>query len=61
MSLWAGAAFAQNCPCGANPAAKVSRTLEPYAGAPEDLRPFSRFTKPYYEHYTKTPEYNGPA
>jgi ABC-type branched-subunit amino acid transport system substrate-binding protein len=28
---------------------------------PEDLRPFSRFTKPYYEHYTKEVEYNGAA
>ena len=39
----------------------LSRTLEPYANTPEDLRPFSKFTKPYYENYTKTPEYNGAA
>ncbi len=54
---------AQNaCSCGVNPPGPpVSRTLEPYGGAPEDLRPFSKYTKPYYEHYTKTPEYNGPA
>ena len=38
-----------------------TRTLAPYANAPDDLRPYSRFTKPYYEHYTKTVEYNGPA
>jgi ABC-type branched-subunit amino acid transport system substrate-binding protein len=50
------------CSCGANPPGPpVSRTLEPYAGAPDDLRPFSKYTKPYYEHYTKTPEYNGAA
>ena len=33
----------------------------PYAATPEDLRPFSKFSKPYYENYTKTPEYNGAA
>ena len=49
------------CTCGANPRARKSRTLEPYAQTPEDLRPYSKFTKPYYEHYTKTPEYNGAA
>ena len=52
----------QTCSCGANPSGKApARTLEPYGGVPEDLRPFSRYTKPYYENYTKTPEYNGPA
>jgi ABC-type branched-subunit amino acid transport system substrate-binding protein len=35
--------------------------MEPYAGEPEDMRPFSRFTQPYYEHYTKIVEYNGAA
>jgi ABC-type branched-subunit amino acid transport system substrate-binding protein len=33
----------------------------PYAGEPEDLRPFSKFTVPYYENYTKLVEYNGAA
>jgi branched-chain amino acid transport system substrate-binding protein len=48
--------------CGAtSPGPPPNRTLEPYANEPEDLRPFSKFTKPYYEHYTKTPEYNGAA
>jgi ABC-type branched-subunit amino acid transport system substrate-binding protein len=61
-ALWAAGAAAQSCPCGANPAGKpVVRTLAPYAGTPEDLRPFSRFTKPYHEFYTQTPEYNGAA
>jgi len=61
--VWGAAAVsAQTCTCGANPPGPpVVRTLEPYASEPEDLRPFSRFTKPYYEHYTKTPEYNGAA
>jgi len=35
--------------------------MRPYAGEPEDLRPFSKFTTPYYENYTKTVEYNGAA
>ncbi len=35
--------------------------MEPYAQSPEDLRPYSKFTKPYYENYTKTIEYNGAA
>lgn len=50
------------CSCGANPPGPPSpRTLAPYGGVPDDLRPFSRFTKPYYEHYTKEVEYNGAA
>jgi ABC-type branched-subunit amino acid transport system substrate-binding protein len=60
--LLAAASYAQSqaCECGANPPGPPpARTLEPYGGAPEDLRPFSHFTKPYYEHYTKEVEYNG--
>ncbi len=50
------------CSCGADPPGPpVSREVRPYAGEPEDLRPFSKFTTPYYEHYTKTVEYNGAA
>ena len=50
------------CACGANPPGPPAvRTVTPYANTPEDLRPFSRFTKPYFENYTKTVEYNGPA
>jgi ABC-type branched-subunit amino acid transport system substrate-binding protein len=50
------------CACGAQPPGPpASRTLAPYANTPEDLRPYSKFTVPYYVHYTKTPEYNGPA
>ena len=50
-----------SCSCGAGGPLSANRTLDPYANAPGDLRPFSNFTKPYYEHYTKTPEYNGAA
>jgi ABC-type branched-subunit amino acid transport system substrate-binding protein len=63
LLLCAGIASAQQwtCSCGANPPAPTSRTLEPYANEPEDMRPFSNFTVPYYQNYTKTPEYNGAA
>jgi branched-chain amino acid transport system substrate-binding protein len=50
------------CACGVKPPGRPpQRIMEPYAQAPEDLRPFSKFTKPYYENYTKTVEYNGAA
>jgi ABC-type branched-subunit amino acid transport system substrate-binding protein len=39
----------------------VPRSLKPYTGAPEDLRPFSKFTTPYYEYYQDLVEYNGAA
>jgi len=50
------------CECGKNPPGPPpNRTLKPYTGAPEDLRPFSKFTKPYYEYYQDLIEYNGAA
>src|SRR5581483_11511752 len=53
---------ASPCACGKNPPGPPpSRSLRPYTGAPEDLRPFSRFTTPYYEHYQDLIEYNGAA
>ncbi len=56
------AAQPKPCSCGAGPPGPPpARTVEPYGGVPDDLRPFSRFTKPYYEHYTKEVEYNGAA
>ena len=58
--VWAQSAAP--CSCGANPPGlPPAREVAPYAGAPEDMRPFSKFTKPYYEHYTKQVEYNGAA
>jgi branched-chain amino acid transport system substrate-binding protein len=60
----AGAAATQprSCSCGADPPGlPPDRTIVPYGGVPPDLRPFSRFTEPYYEHYTKEVEYNGAA
>jgi ABC-type branched-subunit amino acid transport system substrate-binding protein len=50
------------CACGKNASGPPpTRSLKPYAGAPEDLRPFSKFTKPYYEYYQDLIEYNGAA
>ncbi|MBZ5663719.1 MAG: ABC transporter substrate-binding protein [Acidobacteriia bacterium] len=50
------------CSCGSNPPGPPApRSLKPYTGAPEDLRPFSRFTTPYYEFYQDLVEYNGAA
>lgn len=50
------------CSCGAHPPGRPAHPeMRPYAEAPEDMQPFSKFTKPYYEHYTKQVEYNGGA
>ena len=50
------------CSCGKNPPGPpANRSLKPYTGAPEDLRPFSKFTTPYYEYYQDLIEYNGAA
>jgi branched-chain amino acid transport system substrate-binding protein len=58
-------AFAQaqtsTCSCGANPPPPPNRTSATYANEPEDMRPYSRFTEPYYQHYTSSPAYNGAA
>jgi ABC-type branched-subunit amino acid transport system substrate-binding protein len=50
------------CSCGANPpGAPQSRSVDSYANTPEDLKPYSKFTQPYHQFYTKTPEYTGAA
>lgn len=58
-------AFAQTsepCACGKNPpGTPAPRSLKPYTGAPEDLRPFSKYTTPYHEYYQDLVEYNGAA
>ena len=57
-----GWAQSGTCSCGANPPGPPkSRSAESYANTPDDLKPFSKFTRPYYENYTKTPDYNGAA
>jgi ABC-type branched-subunit amino acid transport system substrate-binding protein len=35
--------------------------MKPYAGEPADMRPWSKFGEPYYEHYIDLVEYNGAA
>ncbi|HYB61445.1 MAG TPA: ABC transporter substrate-binding protein [Methylomirabilota bacterium] len=50
------------CSCGSNPPGRPApRSLKPYTGAPDDLRPYSKFTVPYYEYYNDLIEYNGAA
>jgi branched-chain amino acid transport system substrate-binding protein len=62
LALSASAQTANRCSCGSNPVARPSaRSLRPYGGVPADLRPYSKFTTPYYEHYTDLVEYNGAA
>ena len=66
MAASVSAAWAQTsttpCSCGKNPPGPPTpRSLKPYTGAPDDLRPFSKFTKPYYEYYQDLIEYNGAA
>lgn len=59
-----GAGMAQTtpCSCGKNPPGPPPpRSMKPYAGEPEDLRPFSKFTTPYYQYYEDLIEYNGAA
>ncbi len=60
-------AWAQTAaPCPCRPSSNEStvpapRSSKPYTGAPEDLRPFTKFTTPYYEYYQDLVEYNGAA
>jgi branched-chain amino acid transport system substrate-binding protein len=62
LLILTSSAHAQSCACGLTPpGTPPARALEPYALTPEDLRPFSHFTEPYYQHYTKEVEYNGAA
>src|SRR3974390_2841573 len=50
------------CSCGANPPGRpAARSLKPYGGVPSDLRPYSKFATPYFEHYNDLIEYNGAA
>jgi ABC-type branched-subunit amino acid transport system substrate-binding protein len=48
------------CACGAHPPGPPrDREVEPYAGEPEDLKPFEKFEKPYYLNYTHPNIYSG--
>ena len=62
LGCGAWAQTATPCACGKNPPGPpATRSLKPYTGAPEDLRPFSKFTTPYHEYYQDLIEYNGAA
>jgi len=62
LTCAAGAQNSGTCSCGSNPPARPTpRSLHPYAGAPDDLRPYAKFQKPYHEHYHDLIEYNGAA
>jgi ABC-type branched-subunit amino acid transport system substrate-binding protein/phosphoribosylcarboxyaminoimidazole (NCAIR) mutase len=62
LACTAAAQTSVPCACGKNPPGRPeSRSLKPYTGAPDDLRPFSKFTTPYYEYYQDLVEYNGAA
>jgi branched-chain amino acid transport system substrate-binding protein len=62
LALAAFAQPAEHCSCGKNPPPPpVMRTVAPYAGEPEDLRPFSKFTTPYYQNYVTPNIYSGAA
>jgi branched-chain amino acid transport system substrate-binding protein len=62
LALAALAQMPPPCACGSHPPGPPrTRSLKPYTGAPEDLRPFSKFTTPYYEYYQDLIEYNGAA
>jgi len=50
------------CACGADPPGPPrNREVRPYAGTPEDMRPYGNFTVPYYEYYQNQVEYSGAA
>ncbi|HVC91872.1 MAG TPA: ABC transporter substrate-binding protein [Acidobacteriaceae bacterium] len=53
-------AVQQKCSCGAHPPGPPrDQEVAPYAGEPEDLRPFVKFERPYYEYYTHPNIYTG--
>jgi len=48
------------CECGKHPPGPPrDRTVTPYAGEPQDLRPFAKFEQPYYENYLEPNIYTG--
>jgi branched-chain amino acid transport system substrate-binding protein len=62
LTCAAGAQSSTTCSCGSNPPRPPApRSLHPYAGAPDDLRPYAKFHQPYYEFYNDLIEYNGAA
>jgi ABC-type branched-subunit amino acid transport system substrate-binding protein len=57
-----GAQSGSVCECGKHPPAPPrDRIVTPYAGEPQDLRPFAKFEKPYSENYLEPDIYTGAA
>jgi branched-chain amino acid transport system substrate-binding protein len=55
-----GAQSNRVCECGKHPPPPPrDRTVTPYAGEPQDLRPFAKFEKPYSENYLEPNIYTG--
>jgi len=53
---------ARVCECGAHPPGPAKdRTVEPYAGEPEDLSPYAKFAAPYDRNYIHPNIYSGAA
>lgn len=65
LTVWTATLSGQTaggCACGIDPPGPPkNREVRPYANTPEDLRPYNRFTVPYYQNYVKQMEYNGGA
>jgi ABC-type branched-subunit amino acid transport system substrate-binding protein len=54
------AAPGAGCECGKHPPGQTpDRTVAPYAGEPEDLQPYSKFSQPYDVNYTQPNRYFG--
>ena len=50
------------CACGAHPPGPPKdRVVEPYAGEPDDMSPYVKFSKPYYLNYTSPNIFPGPG
>ncbi len=50
------------CECGAHPPGpEQTWTSKPYANEPDDMRPYSRFVKPYDIYYVEPTIWNGPG
>jgi ABC-type branched-subunit amino acid transport system substrate-binding protein len=58
----AGKARARVCECGAHPPGPPrDREVTPYAGEPEDMRPYAKFAAPYDTNYIRPNIYVGAA
>jgi len=64
LALGAGVTLAAQsdsvCECGKHPPAPPrDRTVKPYAGEPQNLRPYAKFEQPYFENYLEPNIYAG--